>query len=244
MNDIFDSWLVQRYIAHRGLHDEKLPENSLAAFKNAVEKDYAIELDVRQIADGTVIVFHDDLLKRMTDKSGYAKNISCKHCLKEYKLNGTDQVIPTLKEVLELVDGKVPLLIEIKNTGKVGSLEEAIWDLLKDYKGEYAVESFNPYVLEWFKKNAPQVIRGQLSGSFIGENLSFIKKFALKRMMLNKCVSEPHFIVYESRALPNRFVKKYKHLPLLAWDVTSQKEYNRVVKHCDNIIFDNFIPKI
>ncbi len=244
MEDIFNSWLVQRYIAHRGLHNDKLPENSLAAIKNALDKEYAIEVDLRQIADGTVVVFHDDLLTRITSKSGYTKNISCKHCLKDYKLKGTDQTIPTLKEVLELVDGKTPLLFEIKNVNKVGELEEAIWDLLKDYKGEYAIVSFNPYVLEWFKKNAPQVIRGQLSSFFKGEVLSPIKKFALKRMMLNKHVSEPHFICYHTTNLPNRFVKKYKDLPLLAWPVGSQKEYNRVVKYCDNIIFENFIPKI
>lgn len=244
MEDIFNSWLVEKYIAHRGFYNDKLPENSIGAFKNAIDHDYGIELDVHQIADGTVVCFHDDKLQRMTDKSGYLKNISCKHCLKEYKLNGTKYTIPTLQEVLELVDGKVPILVEIKNTGKVGPLEEAVWELLKNYKGEYAVVSFNPFVLEWFKKNAPEVIRGQGSSYFRGERLSFVTKFVLKRMMLNKKISEPHFITYNTKNLPNRFVNKFKDLPLLAWPVESQKEYNRVVKHCDNIIFEHFEPKI
>lgn len=244
MEDIFSSWLVEKYIAHRGLHDDKNPENSLGAFKNAVEKDYAIELDVNIIADGTLVVFHDDTLKRLTGKSGYVKNIESNKNLKNYFLKGTKFTIPTLKEVLQLVDGKVPLLIEIKNNSKVGVLEEALWNLLKDYKGEFAIESFNPYVVEWFKINAPQVLRGQLSGYFKGEKLSIFKKFVLKRMLLNNKVSEPNFIAYETKRLPNRFVKKFKQLPLIAWTVTSQKEYNRVVKYCDNIIFENFIPKI
>ena len=133
--EIFDSWLVNKYIAHRGLHNEEFAENSLSAFKNAVEKDYAIELDVQMIGDGTVVVFHDETLKRVTGADGYVRNIASKDNLKKYKLNGTKDCIPTFAQVLRLVDGKVPLLIEIKNTGKVGVLEEAVLNMLKKYKG-------------------------------------------------------------------------------------------------------------
>ena len=160
------------------------------------------------------------------------------------QLFGTKYTIPTFKEVLDLVDGQVPILIEVKNTGKVGELESALLKILKDYTGEYAIQSFNPYVLEWFKKNAPQIARGQLAGYFKGEKLSFIKKFALKRMLLNKKISCPDFISYDARNVPNRFVNKYKNLPLLVWCVRSQDEYLKKVKYCDNIIFENFEPKI
>lgn len=241
--EIFNSWLVKDYIAHRGLHDDANPENSLGAFAKSIEEGYAIELDVQQIADGTVIVFHDYTLSRATGKDGYTKNL-LKSELCDYKLFNTSFCIPTLEEVLALVDGQVPLLIEIKNEGKVGELEKATLNILKKYNGEYAIQSFNPYSLEWFKINAPNVWRGQLSSYFKGENLSFIKKFVLKRMLLNKKVSCPNFISYNAQNLPNRHVKFYKKLPLLAWCVRSQTEYMKVVKHCDNIIFENFEPKI
>lgn len=241
--DLFKTWLVEYPIAHRGLHTDEMPENSLGAFQNAIDNGYPIELDVHLTCDGTVVVFHDDSLARVTNKDGYVKNLT-KDTLKDYSLFGTKYTIPTFKEVLDLVAGQVPILIEVKNTGKVGELESALLKILKDYTGEYAIQSFNPYVLEWFKKNSPQIARGQLAGYFKGEKLSFIKKFALKRMLLNKKISCPDFISYDARNVPNRFVNKYKNLPLLVWCVRSQDEYLKKVKYCDNIIFENFEPKI
>ena len=179
----------------------------------------------------------------MTGKDGYVKNLK-KEDLKDLYLNGTKETIPTLEEFLKFIDGRTPLLIEIKNTDKVGELESKLYSQLKEYKGEYAIQSFNPFVLEWFKNNAPEVLRGQLSGYFKGETLSLLKKIFLKRMILNKKVSQPHFISYEASTLPNRFVRKYKRLPLLAWTVRSQEEYMKVIKFCDNIIFENFEPKL
>ncbi len=241
--DIFKTWLVETPIAHRGLHDKNVPENSLESFSKAVEKGYAIELDVQILADDTIVVFHDESLARMTGNDGYVKFLN-KEDLKALKLKGSKESIPTLKEVLDLVDGKVPLLIEIKNKYKVGKLEQAIIDILKNYKGEFAVQSFNPFSLNYIKQHAPNFIRGQLSGYFKGESLSFVRKFLLKRMWFNKKLSQPNFISYEASALPNRFVKKYKNLPLLAWVVHSKEEYMRVVKYCDNIIFEKFDPEI
>lgn len=241
--DLFKTWLVERYIAHRGFHDENSPENTLSAFKNAIKFAYPIELDVQQISDGTIIVFHDVSLQRLTGKDGYIKNL-VKEDLKDYKINNTENYIPTFEEVLDLVDGQVPILIEIKNTNKVGDFEKTLWEILKEYKGEYAVQSFNPFSLEWFKLNAPKVLRGQLSSFFKGENLSFIKKYFLKRMYFNKKVSQPHFIGYDAKDLPNRYVNKFKELPLLAWTIRSQEEYMRILPYCDNIIFENFEPKL
>lgn len=241
--EIFNSWLVKDYIAHRGLHTKELPENSIGAIINALEAGYPIELDVRQIADGNIVIFHDESLARMTHRDGYTKNLVTSE-LSSYKLAGTEFTIPTLEEVLQIVDGQVPLLIEIKNEGKVGELESKLWSLLKNYNGEFAIQSFNPYTLEWFKINAPHVWRGQLSSFFKKVNLSFFKKFVLKRMLLNKKVSCPNFISYDTHFLPNYYVKRYKKIPLLAWTVNSQSEYMRVVKYCDNIIFEGFEPKI
>ena len=240
--ELFKTWLAETYIAHRGLHGVSAPENSMKAFENAIEKNYAIELDVHLIADGTVVVFHDTSLSRMTGKDGYVKNL-VRDDLKDCFLAGTSYTIPTLEDVLQLVDGKVPLLIEIKNVDKVGALEKAVIDLLNNYVGEFAIQSFNPFSLAYFKEHAPNFLRGQLACYFKGEKMSYCKKFALKRLMLNK-ISQPHFISYCAENLPNRFVKKYSKLPLLAWTVKSQKEYLRVVKYCDNIIFEGFVPSI
>ncbi len=241
--DLFKSWLVETPIAHRGYHNKTTPENSLGAFSNAIEKGYAIELDVQLLADDTVVVFHDESLARMTGNDGYLKYLNGSD-LKSLKLKDSKYTIPTLQEVLDFVDGRVPLLIEIKNKYKVGKLEQCVIDLMKNYKGEFAVQSFNPFSLAYFKKHAPNILRGQLSGSFKGEKLAWIKKQLLRHMHFNKKTSEPHFISYEAAALPNRIVRKYKNLPLLAWAVKSKEEYMKVVKFCDNIIFEDFEPEI
>lgn len=241
--DIFNSWIVNKYVAHRGLHDSEKAENSLSAFKAAIEHNYPIELDVQQIADGTIVVFHDESLHRVTGKDGYVKNIKTKADLKDYKLEGTKEFIPTFDEVLKLINGQVPVMIEIKNTGKVGVLESKLIEVLRKYKGEFCVIAFNPYVLGYFKNNAPEFIRGQLAGSFKGEKLAFFKKFLLKRIALHK-VAEPHFISYEAKALPCKFLKKFKHLPLICWTIRSQEDYMKVAKYCDNIVFEGFEPRI
>ncbi len=243
MENIFDSWLVCQPIAHRGLHDKEIPENSLPAFENAINNGYAIELDVQMIADGTLVVFHDESLSRVTNNDGYLKFLN-KSDLEILTLKGSKEKIPTFEETLKFINGRTPILIEIKNKSKVGDLEKKVIELLKDYKGEYAVESFNPYVLQYFEKHAPNILRGQLAGYLKKEKLPFFQKFALKRMLLNKHISKPNFIAYEAKALPNRFVRKFKNLPLIAWTVKSQNEYLKVVKYCDNVIFEDFEPKI
>lgn len=244
--NIYDSWLCRKFIAHRGLHDETAPENSLLSFQRAIDKNYAIEFDVRPLADGTVVIFHDEALGRMTGADGFISNYTYDD-IKDLRLLKTKEHIPTLEEALSFINGRTPILIEIKNMGKVG-FEKNVWKILSKYKGEYAVQSFNPYSLEWFKINAPHVKRGQLSSFFkIIEDpnveIGFLKKFVLKRMLLNKKVSEPNFISYQAEDLPNRFVKKYKGLPVLAYPIRSDEMYSKVKKYCDNIIFENFEPQ-
>lgn len=243
MKDIFDSWLVCQPIAHRGLHDKEKPENSFSAFQNAIDNGYAIELDVQMIADGTLVVFHDESLSRLTDNDGYIKFLN-KSDLDILTLKGSKEKIPTFEDTLKFINGRTPILIEIKNKSKVGDLEKKVIELLKNYKGQFAIESFNPYVLQYFYKHAPNILRGQLAGYLKKEKMPFFQRFALKRMMLNKHISRPDFIAYEAKYLPNRFVNKFKKLPLLAWTVRSQNEYLKVVKYSDNVIFEDFEPKI
>ena len=239
--DIKKSWLFSRPIAHRGLHGIDAPENSLAAFGKAIDAGFPIEIDVRPIDDGTVVVFHDDKLTRMTDLDGYVCNMT-KSDLEKVRLRNSDERIPTFKEVLEFVDGRTPLLIEIKNDSTVGQLERDTLELLSSYKGEYAVQSFNPYSMEFFKKNAPQIPRGQLSCFFDKKDLGFFKRFVLKRLKMNK-VSSPDFISYNHANLLNKYVTKTK-LPTLAWTVRSNAEMEKCLPYCDYIIFENFIPVI
>lgn len=240
--NIYDSWLVTTPIAHRGLFTDKIPENSLAAFKNAIKNKLPIELDVTVLADSTVVVFHDEKLARMTGKDGFISG--CTYAdIENLTLVGSKEKIPTLKQALDTIDGKVPVLIQVKNYGKIGVIEKAVWKELQGYSGEYAIISFNPYTLEWFKKNSPKTKRGQLSCFFKSKEITGIRKFSLKRMLLNKKISEPNFIVYSAEDMPNKYVKKYyKVLPVLTFTVKSKEEEERISEFCDNFIFDTYTP--
>ena len=236
--DIFESWITTTPIANRGLYNDKIPENSLAAINRAVKQGYGICVDVRALADDTIVVFHDETLGRMTGTDGFINN--CTHAdIEDLVLNKTTEKIPTLQQVLAAVDGKVPIIVDIRNMDKV-SFEKYVWKILKPYKGEYAVVSVNPYSLEWFKLNAPTVKRGQVSSFFKNTDLPFSLRNAYKKMKFNKDVSEPNFILYRCEDLPNRFVKKFKDIPLLAYHVKSKEAYDKVKKHVNNVVFDGF----
>ena len=226
MSTIQNSWLVERPIAHRGLHNnDTVPENSLKAFSLCIDKNIPIELDVRVTKDNQIVVFHDDKLSRMTEIDGYVNNLNYADIINA-KLLKTNETIPLFSDVLKLVDGKVPILIEIKNINGV-SFEKELWEL------------FNPLILEWFKLNAPQVKRGQLSSFFKGEKgISFVKKFVLKRLKLTKR-SEPNFISYKLEDLPNKYVKKFKDIPVLCWTVKSNEDVEKAKKVADNYIFQD-----
>ena len=240
--NIYESWIVKSPIAHRGLHGEKVPENSLAAFKQAIKNKLPIELDVTALADGTPVVFHDEKLARMTGCDGFISGLNIAD-IENFRLQGTKEKIPTFAEALSVIDGKVPILIEIKNSGKVGPLEKAVWKELIKYDGEYAIQSFNPYTLEWFKNNAPKIKRGQLACFFKNSDISGIWKYALKRMLLNKKVSEPNFINYDGNDMPNKYLRKYYGvIPVIAYTIRSEGEELRLKGFCDNFVFDSYTP--
>lgn len=237
-----NKWLYTTPIAHRGLHTNNVPENSLIAFKAALEEGYAIELDVQLSKDDQIVVFHDYSLKRMCNLDKKVNELDYKE-LKKLKLNQTNERIPLLKDVLKLVDGKIPLLIEIKNEKRVGKLEDNVCDLLKDYNGEFAIEAFNPFVLIYIKKTNPQIIRGQLSSSFKNEKMSFIKKLILRNCLLN-FLSKPNFIAYNIHDLPNTIASIHKKkIPIIAWTIKSNKDIKNKKKYYDNIIFEKIKPK-
>ena len=233
-------WFKDYLIAHRGFHDENAPENTLPAFQNAIVNGYAIELDIQQISDGNIIVFHDKKLNRLTGKDGYTKNLKADD-LSSCFVAGTENTIPLLTDVLQLVDGKVPLLIEIKNEYKVGDQEKAILEILKNYKGEFAIQSFNPYVVQFIKNKAPDFIVGQLSSFFKNERISLIRKHILKRLKFVKTF-HADFINYDCQYLPNKYVNKHNDLPLLAYTIKTQEEYERLAPICASIVFEGFSP--
>ena len=182
------------------------------------------------------------MISKLPRQDGFISGCAYKD-IEKLVLHKTKEKIPTLAEALEVIGGKVPVLIEIKNYGKVGQSEKAIWKVLQKYSGEYAVVSFNPYSLEWFKKNAPKVKRGQSASFFKDKEITGIRKFSLKRMRLNKKVSEPNFIVYKAEDMPNKYVKKYYgKLPIIACVVRNAEEEERMKDLCDNFLFDSFTP--
>lgn len=236
------AWLKTIPIAHRGLHtnDSRVPENSLKAFAKAVENGYAIELDVQLTADGKVIVFHDYNLRRMTGLARDTADLTAGQ-IHPLRLLNSNHGIPLFKEVLSLVRGQVPLLIEVKNEGAVGKLEAALVEDLRGYEGEFAVQAFNPFVLRYLRKHAPGFVRGQLAGSFQGETLAFWKKFLLRHLLLNQ-ISHPHFVAYETGKLPPWLARrmKQKGLYLLTWTVDKLEDFYEAAKVFDNIIFEGF----
>lgn len=242
MEEIFNSWLVKQKIAHRGLHDEVSPENSLSAFKKAVEKGYAIETDVQMTADGILLAFHDEILDRMTDGKGLISQKNFNEIC-NYTLKNSEEKIPLLSEVLSLVGGKVPLLIEIKSHKNIGTEEEKIKAMLEKYDGQYAFQSFNPFIVKWFKDNMTNVKSGVLSSFFKDVKLSVFQKIILKNLWLNK-LAKPDFISYNVDDAVNfkKLTKIKGTLPILFWTVRSTEQMRLVSEKCDNIIFEGFLP--
>lgn len=228
-------WITTRPIAHRGLHrGTAVPENSLAAFEAAIAAHHPIELDVQLLADGHLVVFHDRDLKRLTGQKGRIADQSL-GTLQQFRLYDTDQVIPSLAEALACIDGRVPLLIELKNEKKVGSPEQALLKTLAGYRGEFAVQSFNPRSLQWFRHQAPDIVRGQLATK---------PQQFLRSTLLLTWASAPQFISYNVKALPTlptTLARQYFNLPLLAWTVRSRADCDRACQHADNYIFDPFL---
>lgn len=235
-------WMKAWSFAHRGLHNERMPENSMDAFQSAIEHGYAIELDVHLSKDGHVVVFHDNALARVTGEQGMVEDYTL-HELRQMKLAGTQSVIPTLAEVLALVGGRVPILIETKNTGGAGQLEVDLYEIMRHYQGKYAVQSFSPFSMGWFRKNAPEVLRGQLSATFTygADEIPKWKRFMLKHLCTN-FVCRPQFISYEieGRRLPVVRRMRRKGLPVLVWTVRSEQCKRLVLADADAVIFENF----
>lgn len=190
-----------RNFAHRGLHtpDKTVPENSLPAFQAAVQAGYGIELDIQLSADGEVVVFHDDTLERVCGVPGRvdARPLSQ---LQSLPLCDSAEHIPLFTDMLRLVHGRVPLIVELKTSARRTELCQKAWAILLQYSGAFCIESFDPRIVAWWRFHAKQVLRGQLAGAYreLRPHQPPPVCFALSRCLVN-CISRPHFVAYSKR---------------------------------------------
>lgn len=226
--------------AHRGLHGNGIPENSLAAFSLACERGYGIELDVQLSRDGEVMVFHDYTLSRMTGHDGKLCELDAS-ALKKLSLADTDQTIPTFSEVLKLVDGRVPLLVELKGEDFNTSLCEKVARLLSDYRGEYCLESFNPLLIGRMKKLLPHAFRGLLYTNVCRDKKKrSALNVALTCMALN-VVARPNFIAYNKKdrsTLPVFLTTRLFRAPRFVWTVKGTDEMETAHRLGERPIFE------
>jgi glycerophosphoryl diester phosphodiesterase len=234
-----DSRLLCDY-AHRGLHGNGVPENSLLAFEEAVKKGFGIELDVQLSADGVVMVFHDYTLIRMTGKEEKLKNLTAAE-LQALSLAGTEQTIPTFREVLELVDGKVPLLVELKGEDLNSALCPKVAELLQSYQGPYCVESFNPLLVKNIKKYLPHVYCGQLYTNVCRDKKKYSPLNLILSAMAFNFLARPDFIAYnlkDRKAFPVLVATKLYKAPRFVWTVRTEEDLETAHRLGEHPIFE------
>ena len=241
------SFLMRHHYAHRGLHDNasSAPENSMEAFRHAVDDGYGIELDVQLTRDRIPVVFHDETLDRVCGVCGKVRDYTFDE-LQAFPLLASDARIPRFCDVLDLVGGRVPLIIEIKIHESAAEVCSRADEILRDYKGPYCIESFDPRAVAWYKKNRPQVVRGQLSSNFNkpGKREPFTQM--LVHYLLLNVLGRPDFIAYDHLHKRNisRLACRYLFGALsVAWTVKSQRDMDAARKDFDLFIFEQFMPR-
>ncbi len=235
----FNNWLITRPIAHRGLWNISIVENSLTAYQNAIDNGYPIEIDVYMTKDNHLVCFHDSTLLRMTGEKGYIYDKTLNE-LNNLSLSDSDEKIPTFEQVLSLCENKTPLLIELKDQPNK-NLIPAVIERLKKYKGEFAIQSFNPFYILKVKKLAPEFIRGILATECHAKDKNSLIRYVLKHMNLNFLI-KPDFISYSFTGLPLK-KSKTKNKKVICWTIENQADYDKIKPYAQNIIFENFIPK-
>ena len=237
-----------RYYAHRGLFSNKgelPPENSLAAFEGACRAGFGSELDVQFTSDGELIVFHDNDYKRACGINKNVWDVSFEEA-RSYKLFSRDYTVPTFDEVLRCVGGRAPLIIEIKAEGRSNDdyyeLCRRVDAALSDYRGDYCIESFNPLVMRWWRKNRPEVVRGQLLSApkDYPKSLPAPLRFLLGNLLLD-FLSRPNFVAYDwNGAGAALSLNRRLGVMSVMWTVKDQATANRLEKRSDAIIFDSY----
>lgn len=240
--------LTQWRYAHRGYHDNALaiPENSLAAFRRAVEHGFGAELDVHLTKDGRLAVMHDESLMRMCGIDLRLCDLTAPE-IAEYRLHATQEQVPFLEQVLPLFEREAPLIIELKTHGSnAGTLCQALMQTLDSYSGLYCIESFDPRVVFWFRRNRPDVVRGQLSENFTrdGTKLYPLLRFLMHNLLTN-FLTQPDFVAYNFRDRNDRsfsLCRRMYDVQEFSWTVRSKAEQS-VAEHAGSvIIFEGFDP--
>ncbi len=236
--------------AHRGLHDsaQGVPENSMIAFRRAVVHGFGAELDVHLLVDGSLAVFHDSDLARMTGREGVIEELTAAR-LSEYRLGGTEETIPQFGEVLALFEGtSLPLLVELKSyEGKHDALAARTVEELDKYGVPYVMESFDPRCLLWLRRNRPEIVRGQLAQDFVhGEHSGMGERIdrVLTHMAFNR-FTRPDFVSFrfEDRETPSlRRVRRLKSAEVFYWTIRSREDMETAEAEGAQIIFEGFIP--
>ena len=234
---------LQTDYAHRGLYGGEIAENSLPAFAKAVEARYGIELDVQLSRDQIPMVFHDDTLERVCGVPGRLSDYTCRE-LQSFRLNGGDCTIPTLAEVLELVDGRVPLLVEFKHAPT--TLCEVVCPMLDAYDGAFCVESFDPILLKWMREHRPKYPRGQLvRNSLKYHDLHNVFADAGLTLLFSHFLSRPDFVAYDVAMRGNLSLflcRTLFHVPMFGWTVRDENTYVKLRKKGVSAIFEHFEP--
>lgn len=233
--------------AHRGLFDNETdaPENSLAAFQKAVDAGFGIELDVQLSKDKVPVVFHDFTLERACRTSGKVADFTYEE-LKKLELFQSREHMPTLEEALEVIDGKVPIIVEFKIEWGDYSVCRIADRILRRYKGNYAIESFNPLGLLWYRKNHKEIIRGQLSDHFRKEGSAKVPFYFLLHYLTLNFLTKPDFIAYNHKYFRNmsRQICRYVYGATAAgWTIKNEEQLKKAKENFDWIIFDGFVPK-
>lgn len=233
--------------AHRGLHGEGRPENSMAAFRAALEAGFGIEFDLHLLKDGNLAVIHDSLLKRTTGAEGRIEDLTTED-LQNYRLEGTEETIPTFRQLLELYAGKAPLIVELKPVnGNHAALAEAACAMLEYYTGPYCLESFDPRCVRWLHDHRPHLIRGQLSENFMAtdKTLSLLLRFALTHNLLN-FLTVPDFIAYRfdhRKSTPSNFLcRRLWGAQGVSWTIRSKQDFDTALAEGWLPIFERLIP--
>lgn len=241
--DKFRGW----YFAHRGLHGNGVPENSMEAFRRARENNYGIELDVHLMSDGKLAVMHDASLLRTAGADVRIEDLTADR-LTEYFLEGTMQTIPLFTDVLQLIDGRVPLIIELKTEdNNYDALCTAVCKVLENYNGIFCLESFDPRCIYWMKKNRPEWVRGQLMENFLKAKKSkipWILRFAVTFQILNFLI-RPHFVAYRFRDrkhISNFLTEKLWNTQSVTWTLNDKGDFDIAVSEGRIPIFEDFRP--
>lgn len=242
-NKILIEMLKRRY-AHRGFHQKpRIPENSMEAFRRAVLNGFGIELDIHLTKDGQLAVIHDSSLKRTCGADLDIEELTLEEAQK-YFLEDSREVIPDFDEVLKLVDGHAPLIVELKvENGNEEALCKRALQSLDKYKGTYCVESFDPRAISWLRKNRPDIVRGQLAGALKkdGFRISSIADFMLRSLWVN-AFGKPDFVAYKFEDRNNKAFRNYRGAKFL-WTIRSYEDMREAEALGCAPIFEKFDPR-